>query len=521
MQIQVKYKYWRMTLLMFFCTAIFAQETPYEVVWADIVGCVDEQGVLQKTVKGNDWKKAGASSVNILKKGEDGWFSTTVVETNTQRMIGMARSNDVIHYESIDYAIFLIDKGRTVRVYEKGKNKGDLETYQKDDVFKIERTSGTIKYLKNDTTFYTSTVPSKDEMMVDVNIKSYKGTVANVRASFDVTKEYKKFSNDTTYTKDPENPSIKHYKVYNKRGNLKIKGAYKNDQKGGLWTYFHNNGKIEKLEEYKNNEANGISLSFQDSGMSSRNINFEFVNDTIRKKDPSNPRLEHLIIYDEDGKLASIGDLLNNQKSGTWKEFAKNGSVRKLIDYQQNQKNGAYYLFDENGGIIEEANYKNEALEGKRVQYKLHGKKGKRKDERVYKPKMVEHYQNGKLHGVFKNYYGNGELQESSVYQNGIKNGASFWYHDTGELLSEFEYKDGVLTGASKSYYENGQVKSESNYINSKLHDLYRSYHENGSLEKEGMYDKGKKDGKWLFYDESGKVEKTEWYEKGELKKSK
>jgi antitoxin component YwqK of YwqJK toxin-antitoxin module len=46
----------------------------------------------------------------------------------------------------------------------------------------------------------------------------------------------------------------------------------------------------------------------------------------------------------------------------------------------------------------------------------------------------------------------------------------------------------GKLNGIYKAYYENGQLYSEVNYINDKKNGIYNSYYENGQLRKKVNY---------------------------------
>ncbi len=276
---------------------------------------------------------------------------------------------------------------------------------------------------------------------------------------------------------------------------------------------------MKELIQYKENKPIGVKQEFSNTGLLINHLNLQFANDTIVETISNTLNVEYLTIYDEKGRLKYTGYQQSAKKTGIWREFYKNNQVRTITTYYLGKKNGSFFVFDSYGGIIDEGNYQEGVLEGKRNKYKLHGERNRSKMN--YKPSLIEYYKNGKLDGLFQNFYANGVLQESSMYQDGIKNGISLWYHKTGELLSEFQYKNGVLAGSSKSYYPNNQIKTESNNSESKLEGAYKEYYENGTIKLEGQHFKGKKDGIWQYYDVNGEKSKREWYEKGKLTKSK
>ena len=106
-------------------------------------------------------------------------MSTTVAETNTQRMIGLSDSDTDVSFTSIDYALFLrIDRG--LRVFENGTEKGTFGSYSSGDVLSVERTGSTITYLKNGSVFYTSTVASTGDLHVDTSLWSSGATLNDI-----------------------------------------------------------------------------------------------------------------------------------------------------------------------------------------------------------------------------------------------------------------------------------------------------------------------------------------------------
>ena len=80
----------------------------------------------------------------------------------------------------------------------------------------------------------------------------------------------------------------------------------------------------------------------------------------------------------------------------------------------------------------------------------------------------IEHnYVNGKIHGLQRNWYSNGQIFE------------------------EVNYVNGKIHGLQRNWYSNGQIFEEVNYVNGKIHGLYRYWHSNGQLSEEVNYVNG------------------------------
>jgi antitoxin component YwqK of YwqJK toxin-antitoxin module len=64
-------------------------------------------------------------------------------------------------------------------------------------------------------------------------------------------------------------------------------------------------------------------------------------------------------------------------------------------------------------------------------------------------------YTNGKINGVYKEYYPDGLIHREYPYTNGTENGLAKDYWDGGDVKSETKYTNGNA-GPNKSYDENG-----------------------------------------------------------------
>ena len=75
-------------------------------------------------------------------------------------------------------------------------------------------------------------------------------------------------------------------------------------------------------------------------------------------------------------------------------------------------------------------------------------------------------YKDGKLDGVQRYWYSNGQLYIEENYKNGQQDGVQRYWYDNGQLNEEANYKDGKLDGIRKVWYNDGELKFELNYKN-------------------------------------------------------
>ncbi len=152
-----------------------------------------------------------------------------------------------------------------------------------------------------------------------------------------------------------------------------------------------------------------------------------------------------------------------------------------------------------------------------------------------------ENYQDGKLHGLIKEYYETGELKTEIKYRVGTivtkkeyrrdgqvgnefktRNGQTFeikrWYYPTGDLFRERHLIDGKIEGLEIDYYTDGQKKAERNYINGLKEGSARGFHFNGEVQGDWTFKNGEPIAATLFYSTTEKwIEHSDFNEKGQL----
>ena len=56
----------------------------------------------------------------------------------------------------------------------------------------------------------------------------------------------------------------------------------------------------------------------------------------------------------------------------------------------------------------------------------------------------------------------------------------TYYDQEQTKLKTEYFQLNGKINGIYKSYYKNGQLYSEVNYIDNKINGIYKEYYENG-----------------------------------------
>ena len=123
----------------------------------------------------------------------------------------------------------------------------------------------------------------------------------------------------------------------------------------------------------------------------------------------------------------------------------------------------------------------------------------------------------GKLSGLWRDYYKNGNLKSVVTYKNNKANGdATFYYNTNGQKKkSEVTFIDGMVTDKYREFYINGARKAIIIYENGKKNGDAKFFYRSGELKIKGEYDAGKKDDTWEYYSDKGENYKNEEWDEG------
>ncbi len=119
----------------------------YRVIWTDLeMMTVNSDNSLTKTDAEN-WT-GGASAVNEVEAGKDGWLEFVIPEIGSNYIIGLSPDNQNSAVANIAYGVY-ISKTGSIAAYEKGDNKGQTATARIGDIIRISREGNEIHYYQN------------------------------------------------------------------------------------------------------------------------------------------------------------------------------------------------------------------------------------------------------------------------------------------------------------------------------------------------------------------------------------
>lgn len=266
-------------------------------------------------------------------------------------------------------------------------------------------------------------------------------------------------------------------------GNVVSKELYLNDKKEGLSYYYYNDGNLRRVSEYSDNKLDGLTYDYNEKGI---------ITTILKYSKGILAERERINRTDEE-----------NLKTGTWKDFYNDLSIKREINYNQGKKDGIYKEFDQKGNLNLILKYKNDLL----VQ-----------DENIEEDSIY----------VKNDYDKNGNLIFSGTYKSNVPVGIHRYFDSTGNVINAYIYnengikvsegiinKDGSKEGKWKLFYDNGDLKAEGTYQNNSENGLWKFLYKSGKVEQEGNYKEGKYNGKWTWYYDDSKLRKEEAYYNG------
>ncbi|HJT26805.1 MAG TPA: RHS repeat-associated core domain-containing protein, partial [Pyrinomonadaceae bacterium] len=147
------------------------------VSWTNAVGVSVNGNSLTKTAT-TGWGNAGATSAQSITTG-DGYAELTVPDTTTHRFVGLSHGNSNADYTDVDFAIHPVIGG-TIFIYEGGVSRGTFGSYTAGDKLRVAVEGGVVKYRKNGTLLYTSSITPTYPLLVDSALHGTGDTLSNV-----------------------------------------------------------------------------------------------------------------------------------------------------------------------------------------------------------------------------------------------------------------------------------------------------------------------------------------------------
>jgi len=102
--------------------------------------------------------------------------------------------------------------------------------------------------------------------------------------------------------------------------------------------------------------------------------------------------------------------------------------------------------------------------------------------------RKLQHFKDGREHGVCIKWWPNGRLWHKKECRNGELCGQRKLWYKTGQLKWYAHYEDNHVNGECKWWHSNGQLRSHAFYKNNQLHGEYKFFNKRGGVWSEGVY---------------------------------
>jgi len=159
---------------------------------------------------------------------------------------------------------------------------------------------------------------------------------------------------------------------------------------------------------------------------------------------PSGVLMAH-IIYNNDGSI------------GYAKFYWDNGKIMAKGKYiNQNLKDSVWEYYGTDGYLMMKETFKNGILDGISISYYRNAKRT---------PVKIAEFKNGKLNGVYKEFFEDSIVKLEIYYKDGLRNGPIYVYHPNGSIYISGYYKNDLSNGIWRKYDKKGNVVEEWEYI--------------------------------------------------------
>ncbi|MEM7552408.1 MAG: hypothetical protein AAF363_22180, partial [Bacteroidota bacterium] len=160
-----------------------SHKSPEPLLWKNQKNIEKENNTFSSTSSG--WN-SGASTINRLESGEDGYVETTVMTTTGNRFLGFNDTDNSTNYPDIDHSIYLF--GSSLRAYYQQQSQQTLTTLTIGDVVRLSRESDTVKIYLNSELLFQFTQLSTDPVVIDLSLNTL-ASLSNIQSNFSLPKE--------------------------------------------------------------------------------------------------------------------------------------------------------------------------------------------------------------------------------------------------------------------------------------------------------------------------------------------
>ena len=134
----------------------------------------------------------------------------------------------------------------------------------------------------------------------------------------------------------------------------KLTGSFKNGKMNGNWTFWKEDGKIDREEAYLLGEKNGEWTFYDDNGKKLKSERY-----SKGKKTGSSS------LYHPNGQKSKEETYVNDKREGKWTSWYSNGKREKVEFYKKGKKVNKWNYYNEDGKLESTVSYKNDIKDGK------------------------------------------------------------------------------------------------------------------------------------------------------------
>lgn len=284
---------------------------------------------------------------------------------------------------------------------------------------------------------------------------------------------------------------------------IKTEGFYLDGKKDGYWKTFDEKGLLISTVKYNDGDLvkNAEEVDFLDIRKTFHpngevaticNYNSQGNREGICREFDSTGTVISASVY-KNGKLLGVGLAdMDGIKTGHWKEFYEDGSLRAEGDYVQGQRFGEWIFYYRDGKIEQKGSYtKGELYDGQWIWYYKNGN--------VWRDEV---YYYGIENGPFVEFSDSNTIVSEGEFVEGLEEGP--WIYNLNDHKEEGEYVSGRREGEWKHFYYDGTVRFKGKYESGSAEGKHTYYYDNGGKMLEGKYEYGLKDGTWTRYNTNG-----------------
>lgn len=232
--------------------------------------------------------------------------------------------------------------------------------------------------------------------------------------------------------------------------------------------------------------------------------NYRFGISTIGAADKAQEHyIGHVEFYNTKGGVSKVGSYdEQGDKTGEWTSYYDTRILREISNYEDGKINGVAKLYYPNGQLKNELTMKNDSVKGLVKFYRNVGGLNKSFT-----------YINGQKQGTYKDFFRTGSLSFEANMKDDKVEGEAVDYFSSGEKYEVSFYKDGLQEGVDTGFYRNGNISLIKHYKEGKLEGDFVSYYRNKQIKFKGQYKDDNPYGKTILYNRDGTISEEETYD--------